>query len=140
MTASAVVEVELPAPVDAAYAYLSDPANRPAWQSSLRRVEDVCGGGEAGSTWTDVTVLGLRPRMRVTVADPGRAWAETGRWRGVDADLRLDFIPTGTGSRVVATFDVRTPPALHPLGPLLRRLAVPAVRGDLRRAGRALGS
>ena len=140
MTAPTVVEVELGAPVDAAYAYLSDPRNRPAWQSSLRRVEDVSGAGGAGTTWTDVTVVGARPRMRVTEADPGRAWAETGRWRGVEADLRLHFVPTGTGSRVVATFGVRTPPALAPVGRALRRLAAVGIRSDLRRAGRALGS
>ena len=87
------VSVDFDAPVDVVFAYLVDPANRPAWQGSLRRTVDLVGDGSVGTTWTDVTAVGARPRMRVTELTPGRAWAETGSWHGVDADLRLDFEP-----------------------------------------------
>src|SRR3712207_7914381 len=46
------------------HAYLAAPRNRPRWQSSLRRVEDVVGDGGPGTTWTDVTAVGARPRDR----------------------------------------------------------------------------
>ena len=134
------ISVDFSAPVDVVFAYLVDPANRSAWQGSLRRTVDVVGDGSVGTTWTDVTAVGARPRMRVTELTPGRAWAETGSWHGVDADLRLDFEPTTTGTRVTATIDVRTNTLLAPVGVVLRRLAPGAVRGDLRRAARAVGS
>ena len=132
------VEVDVAAPADVVHAYLSDPRRRPEWQSSLRRVDELTGDGRLGTTWTDVTVLGARPRLRVTAEDPGRLWAEEGEWRGVVAELRLDLRRVSGGTRVVATVDVRTPRVLAPLGVLLRLLAPYAVRSDLRRAARLL--
>lgn len=134
------VTVDVAAPAGEVYAYFADPARRPEWQSSLRRVEDVVGDGGVGTTWTDVTTVGVRPRMTTTLAEPGVAWAETGTWRGVAADLRLDLHPLAAGTRVVATFELRTPAALAPLGFVLRRLAPLGVRSDLRRAARTIGS
>ena len=88
------VSVDFDAPVDVVFAYLVDPANRPEWQGSLRRTVDVVGDGSVGTTWTDVTAVGARPRMRVTEAD---ARPQLGRdaasWHGIDADLRLTFEP-----------------------------------------------
>jgi uncharacterized protein YndB with AHSA1/START domain len=133
------VGVDFDAPVDVVFGYLSDPATRPEWQSSLRRVDDVRGDGSVGTTWTDVTAVGAKPRMRVTESTPGRSWAETGTWRGVDADLRLRFEPIPTGTRVAAEIELRTPRALLPLGIVLRALAPYAVRADLRRAVDAVG-
>lgn len=133
------LEVRFDAPPDVVHAYLSDPHRRPEWQSSLRRVDDVVGDGGVGTTWTDVTSVGARPRMRVTADEPGRSWTEAGEWRGVTAELRLDLHPDGAGTRVVATFDLRTPRPLVPLGVVLRRLAPLGIRGDLRRAARKVG-
>ena len=47
-------------PADLALRYLSDPVNRPEWQSSLRRVEvlDV-GPPHRGQRWSDHTAVGL---------------------------------------------------------------------------------
>ena len=145
------ISVDFAVPVDVVFAYLVDPANRPAWQGSLRRTVDLVGDGSVGTTWTDVTAVGARPRMRVTELTPGRSWAETGCWHGIDADLRLDFQPihgdpplmnSGSASRtrVTAIIDVRTNRMLAPVGLVLRRLAPSAVRGDLLRAARAVGS
>lgn len=134
------VTVDVAAPAAEVYAYFADPAKRPDWQSSLRRVEDVAGDGGVGTTWLDVTAVGVRPRMTTTVAEPGVAWAETGTWRGIAADLRLELHPVAAGTRVVATFELRVPRGLAPVGFVLRRLAPIGVRGDLRRAARAIGS
>jgi uncharacterized protein YndB with AHSA1/START domain len=136
----ATVVVDFPVPPEAAYAYLSDPRKRPEWQSSLRRVAGVDGTGDVGTTWRDVTAVGAQPAMRVTEADPPRRWAETGSWRGIEADLTLELHPQVTGTRVEATFEVRAPGPLAPLGWVLGRLAPLGVRGDLRRAARQVGS
>ena len=136
----ATVTVDFAAPAAEVYAWFADPARRPEWQSSLRRVTDVRGDGGVGTTWLDVTAVGARPRMTTTLAEPGVAWAETGTWRGIAADLRLDLHPLAAGTRVVATFDLRTPRLLAPAGFVLRRLAPLGIRGDLERAARAVGS
>jgi uncharacterized protein YndB with AHSA1/START domain len=134
------VAVDFAAPVDVVFGYLSDPARRPEWQGSLRRIEALRGDGAVGTTWRDVTAVGARPRMEVTEVDPARSWAEVGHWRGIEAGLRLGFAEVPTGSVVTATVDVTTSLPLRPVGWALRRLAPYAVRGDLRRAARALGS
>jgi len=134
------VAVDFAAPVDVVFGYLSDPVRRPEWQGSLRRIEDLRGAGEVGTTWRDVTGVGARPRMEVTEVVPRLRWAEVGRWRGVEARLRLDFEEVPTGTVVTATVDVTTSLLQRPVGLALRRLAPYAVRDDLRRAARALGS
>lgn len=132
--------MSFPVASEVAFDYLVDPENRPAWQSSLRRVEQVVGAPGAGQRWVDVTKPGLRPQMRTTlferpgVSIPGR-WAETGRWRGVTADLDLAFAATPTGCDVTFRFSVRV---LGPVGRAFTALSVPAVRADLRRAAEVL--
>ena len=139
-TPPGAVTVDFAAPAADVYAFFIDPALRPSWQSSLRRVEDVQGDGGVGTTWIDVTSAGVRPRMTTTLAEPGMAWAETGTWRGIEADLRLDFHPLAAGTRVVATFELRVPRALAPVGFVLRRLAPLGIKGDLGRAAQQVGS
>lgn len=126
-----------PVPAERAYAYLADPRNRPAWQSSLRAVADVVpaddGVRAAGTTWVDVTVVpGIRPRMCTVVAAPAVAWVEEGRCGPFRARLALFFSPAETGSLVVAEFDVRG----LAVGTLVTLASRRAVSADLRRAAR----
>jgi hypothetical protein len=133
------VSVDLPVSAAVARAYLSDPANRPAWQSSLRAVRDVVPGrdadpGGAGATWTDVTVVpGIRPRMRTEHAD-ARRWSESGTCGPLRATLDLAFTDTAGGCVVSADFRVRG----LGIGALVTAVSVPAIRADLERAGRLL--
>ena len=125
-------------PTQVAFDYLVDPRNRAAWQSSLRRVEQVDGEPRPGQTWTDVTRPGLRPAMRTNVLDRPRLWSESGTWRFVRADLTLRFDAVGE-----AACDVRYRFRIHALGPLglaASVLSSPAVRADLRRAAKILSS
>lgn len=129
------IAVPFPVSVDRAFAYLADPRNRPAWQSSLRAVADVVpAGGDAtaaGTTWTDVTVVpGVRPRMRTTVAEPGAHWQEDGRCGPFRARLDLWFSPAAGGCQVVAEFRVRGLAVGLPVTVASR----PAIAADLRRA------
>ncbi|HEU5036783.1 MAG TPA: SRPBCC family protein [Nocardioides sp.] len=126
-----MVVVPFPVAPEVAFDYLADPRNRPDWQSSLARVEDVDGEPRVGQTWVDVTRPGLRPRMETTELDRPRRWTERGTWHGVTATLTLDFVATPTGCDVTATFQIAR---------LLRAPALWAVRGDLRRAAGKLSS
>ncbi|WP_153396619.1 SRPBCC family protein [Ornithinicoccus halotolerans] len=129
--------VPFPVPPEVAFDYLVDPARRPEWQSSLRDVRAVSDApARAGTTWTDVTVVGVRPRMTLSRLDRPRRWEEVGAWHGVTAWLRLDFVAARDGCEVVPTYRVR---ARWGLGRLLTLVAGPAVRADLRRAARILG-
>ena len=134
-------------PVDVAFAYLVDPLNRPEWQSSLKAVE-VLDAGEprVGQRWLDRTALGIVPRMETTALEEGRRWSETGRWRGVEADLTLTFAPHREdpdgpeGCRLDAAFEVRGRGLLRPVGWVSSGAGLFAVRSDLARAGKILAS
>jgi uncharacterized protein YndB with AHSA1/START domain len=118
---------------EVAFDYLVEPANRPAWQSSLARVEDVTPGPAVGQTWVDVTMPGLRPAMETTELDRPHRWTERGTWRGFSAELTLEFAPAPGGCEVEPTMTLRGPGAF-----LLSPLAPYAVRSDLKRAARSL--
>ena len=129
--------VPFPVPAEAAYDYLADPRNRPAWQSSLRRIERLSGTEvRVGQRWVDVTVPGLRPAMETTEARRPHRWAERGTWRGFAAELTLDLSPSHVGCPVAFRFRLTAGGLLAPAARLLTAAAVPAVRGDLRRAAR----
>ncbi len=134
------LEYAVPAPV--AFAYLADPVNRPEWQSSLRSVELLDPAPYAaptvGQRWLDHTAVGMSPEMVITEMEPDVLWAETGRWKAIEADLELRFVPRGTGCRVEVAFDVRGPGLLRPVGWAATAAGLVAVRSDLRRAGRIL--
>jgi uncharacterized protein YndB with AHSA1/START domain len=132
-----VVTVAFPAPREVVFDYLADPSNRAQWQSSLARVEDVDGEPRVGQTWTDVTRVGVRPRMETTELDRPSRWTERGTWRGIAATLSLTFSETPTGCDVTADFELTGPrllvAPLHVLAPL-------GVRGDLRHAASTFSS
>lgn len=124
-------------PQQVVFGYLSQPRNRPAWQSSLRAVEDIVGDGALGSTWTDVTKLGIRPHLRVVECESPAVWVEVGEWRGVTARLELRLRPHPTGTLVKAVLELSLPGWLRPVDGVLRVLAPAAVRTDLRCAARS---
>lgn len=134
------VVVTFPQSPERVFGYLKDPRNRPDWQSSLRAVEDVQGGGEVGTTWTDVTIPGLRPQLHVTDCDEPHLWAEEGVWRSVTARLEAHLKPNNTGGTLVkAVVDFTTPGLLTPIGWFLRVATPAAVRADLRKAADLIG-
>jgi hypothetical protein len=128
-------------PVSTAFTYLSDPRNRPEWQSSLRSVEMKTGGPpRVGMGWIDHTKVGLHFPLEITALDSDRLWAERGGFGPFDATVVLEFAEVNGGCNVTA--DVR----LQLRGPRITDLvsrpathaAVLAAGGDLRRAARIL--
>ncbi len=134
-------EVTYDVAVGTAFDYLADPRHRPQWQSSLRRVELLDEGApRVGMRWRDHTAAGVAPLMQITDLDPARSWSEEGRWRFLEATLELVFRPAATGCVVGYRFEVRGPGPAVPVGWVLTVLGRPAVRSDLRRAGRILAA
>lgn len=132
-------EVEFDVPVDVAYAYLSDPRNRPEWQSSLKGVEMLYDGApRVGMRWRDHTALRIVADLEITSMVAGEVWAESGRWRGLSAILLLTFEPTATGCSVDVRFRVRGRGLLAPVGWLATRAGLLPVVADVKRAARLL--
>lgn len=131
--------VDLPVPVEVAYAYLSDPRNRAEWQSSLRSVT-VPADEEPhlGQRWQETTTVGVRPRLEIVEMDPPHVWTERGWWRGVEATLSLRFDHTPRGCRVDVSGDVGGRGAWRVPATVAGRLAGLAVAADVRKAGRIL--
>lgn len=132
------VTVEVDRAVSRVFGYLADPANRPAWQASLRRIDPVTTGPPGvGTRWYDVTWPGPRPLMEITDWQPDRRWAETGRWHGLEVALALEFTALGPErTRVRASTATHAPGWRRPLGLVLDLLGPLGARDDLRRAGR----
>jgi hypothetical protein len=128
-------------PVHDAFEYLADPRNRPEWQSSLRSVELMDEGApRIGFRWLDHTAARVVPEMVITELETDVLWAESGRWRAIEADLTLRFAPHRGGCSVDAEFVVRGEGFLRPVGWVASGAGLFAVRSDLRRAGRILES
>ncbi len=123
---------------EVAFDYLVDPANRPEWQSSLAKVEDVSGPIGVGQSWIDVTRPGIRPRMETTELDRPRRWSERGTWRSFSATLTLDFTPTDAGCEVGVTMALHGRGLARPVAALLGLVSPRAVAADLRHAARIL--
>ncbi|GAA1775415.1 hypothetical protein GCM10009795_021710 [Nocardioides hankookensis] len=127
------MSTRFPVTCEVAFDYLVDPRNRPAWQSSLKRVDEVDGAPRVGQTWVDVTRPGLRPRMETTELERPHRWTERGTWRGYAATLTLTFTEVADGCDVDAEVVIT-----GPFVSLLRQVAPRAVRRDLRHAASML--
>jgi len=91
-----------------------------------------------GQTWTELTVVGVRPRLEVVEFEPFRSWAERGWWRGVSATLTLGFARTPRGCRVDTSGDVDGRGVWAVPATVAGRLAGIAVAADVRKAGKIL--
>ena len=157
--------VRFDVPAAAAYAYLADAENRPAWQASLRRVAQVSADQRR---WRDVTwVPGVSPAMVETLAEPPHRWAEAGTAGPFTAHLLLELTeqpgvpherhetaagapstggsghPGHVGDSAGSATGAGCSVVAHyvvdgplGLGRLLTQLAGPAIAADLRRAAR----
>ncbi|SDU29784.1 polyketide cyclase [Gordonia westfalica] len=134
--------VAFPTPTAVTFDYLTDPSNRPEWQSSLRRIDDLQTigdrAGDVGTSWSDVTVVpGVAPRLEVTDCEPYRLWREVGTWRSVHAVLTLGFDERSDGGTDVrATATLTVPLVGVPVLLANRWPAAWAIRADLARAAR----
>ncbi|WP_431309234.1 SRPBCC family protein [Gordonia prachuapensis] len=139
------VRVRFRATSHAAFDYLSDPRNRPHWQSSLRAIDELCEPGDrrgdVGTSWIDRTVVpGVSPRLEVVDCQPGVRWSEVGGWNVVDALLTLSFTDVDGDTEVRAQAYLTVPSVVGPAVLALRLLTPGALRHDLRRAAALLAA
>ncbi|WP_324290148.1 SRPBCC family protein [Gordonia sp. SL306] len=125
--------------------YLVDPENRPRWQSSLRRIEDLSPVGDraggTGTSWRDITLVPwVRPHLEVVECAAPLRWREIGRWWFVDASLSLavSALPDGR-TEVRARAYLTVPLVLAASALALKMLAPSALRADLHLAASIVG-
>jgi len=125
---------------EAAFDYLGDPRLRPEWQSSLLSVTlpDRNVEPHLAMSWSETTMVGVRPRMEIIEFQRPDVWAERGTWRGVEATLVLRFEENGKGCRVVASGEIVGRQLYAVPAAVAGRLAGLAIGGDLRKAKRIL--
>lgn len=135
-TVEFTAQVDVAQPPEKVFRYLADPRNRPEWQSSLLSVT-LFDRGEprVGMTWRDNTMAGVRPTMEITEMVPFRLWTEVGHWRGITAMLSLRFTAISIGCRVDALGSIDGSGVWSLPVKAAGRLAGPAIRHDLARAG-----
>ncbi len=132
------VEQIVEAPLEAAFAVISDASLRIRWQSSLRRVEVLTPHSVGvGARWREATKLGPTFEMEITRHEPYSVWAERGRGSVADARLTVFFDKQSESqTRISVEVDVAFKGAAALLAPIVRLLMPPALEADLLRAGK----
>lgn len=89
-------------------------------------------------TWRDNTMALVRPTMEITELVPFRLWAEVGHWRGITATLTLRFRAIPVGCRIDSVGSLTGTGAWSWPVRAAGKVAGPAIRHDLARAGEIL--
>lgn len=108
-----------PGPV---FAYLSDFTNTNEWDPGTISTERVEGDGGVGTVYHNVSEFnGNKSELRYEVVDlvPERRIALKGEGKSVHADDTMELAPSGTGTRVTYTADIRLKGLLKVAEPFL---------------------
>jgi hypothetical protein len=143
--------LRIAAPPRATFDYLAEPRNRPQWQSTLRAVDMLTDGPTGvGTRWLDRTMVGAAPSLEITAMSRPSAtssgvtdgiWSEVGRWHHLTASVTLTFVPVAAepgATDVELRITITATGAWKVPATVLRALAAPALRADLRRAARII--
>lgn len=124
--------ITLPAPREALFLILSDPRQRLRWQSSLVSLEMTSEGEpRAGTTWREEARGFGAFEMEITECVAGRSWAERGRSRRGEIDLRLVFADGRAPD--TTQLDLAVELRLAPPWSLVARFAPPILRPLMKR-------
>jgi len=127
-----IEQIETRLAPDPAFAFVADFANAMHWDPGVATSERIDSGPVGvGARYRLGVRLGGRVapmEYRITVYEPSRRVVLVGEGSGVSAVDEIGFTPSGTGTRIDYTADIR-------LGGLLR-LAQPFLGGQFARIGR----
>jgi carbon monoxide dehydrogenase subunit G len=127
-----IEQIETRLAPDPAFAFVADFANAMHWDPGVATSERIDAGPVGvGARYRLGVRLGGRVapmEYRITVFEPSRRVVLAGEGSGVSAIDEIQFTPSGTGTRIDYTADIR-------LGGLLR-LAQPFLGGQFARIGR----
>ena len=104
-------EAEIAATASEIYAFLSDPANLPRWQTGIVSAERTSPLPiRAGSTARVVRELmgqSITADITVTEAEPDRRLVLTSKVSGIGVTATLQLTPRGTGTLVAFSMEIR---------------------------------
>ncbi len=116
-------EVIIDRPVDVVFDYVADPANEPAYNPHMVRVEKVTAGPVGpGSRFRSAVATGGRTAemlVEFTRFERPRLLVSATTMRQADISYALTFEPAGDGTRMHWSGRVRPKGALRLLGPLI---------------------
>ncbi|MCZ7683528.1 MAG: SRPBCC family protein [Sandaracinaceae bacterium] len=135
----AELSVALAAPVERAFALLSEPSERPRWQASLWHVELLTPGEtRVGTRWRE-RPLGLAwVELEIVAFERDRLWSERARTALGTFTVTLRFAPVGEATRLDVEADLALRGPARLLAPAASLVLPRALAHDLRRAERLL--
>jgi carbon monoxide dehydrogenase subunit G len=115
--------INISAPVEKVFAYLSDPRNSPEWLGSLSEVTDVTGSGVGQHYHWKYNMLGVPLRGETTVSEhvPNERRVTEGKG-GVTSTWTFTFAPHEGGTKLDVELDYTIPVPV--LGKLAEKLVL----------------
>lgn len=129
--------IEIRRPVEAVFAFVSDPRNEPQWEETVKEVRVTPDGPPA--VGTQVTKVGsflgmkLEATNELTALEPNRSLSFKGTSGPASMEATMCFEAMGEGTRLSGTFQVEPGGLFKMAGPLLVGQAKKQLEADLQR-------
>jgi carbon monoxide dehydrogenase subunit G len=128
-------EIAIAAPIEVAFAELSDQRNEKRWSPSMEYVElltpePIGVGSKLRAKWA------RSPEAEVTYVEFQRPilWVTRSTTKMMDVTVRLELTPEGTGSRLLSTWTIDPRGPMRLLAPILKHVFNKDVRRSMRAA------
>jgi len=129
--------IEIRRPVEAVFAFVSDPRNEPQWEKTVTEVRVTPDGSPA--VGTQVTKVGsflgvkLEATNEITALEPNRSLSFKGTSGPASLEATMRFEAVGEGTRLSGTFQVEPGGLFKVAGPLFASQAKKQLEADLQR-------
>ncbi len=129
--------IEIRRPVEAVFAFVSDPRNEPQWEETVKEVRVTPDGPPA--VGTQVTKVGsflgvkLEATNELTALVPNRSLSFKGTSGPASMKATMRFEAVGEGTRLSGTFQVEPGGLFKMAGPLFASQAKKQMEADLQR-------
>jgi len=129
--------IEIRRPVEAVFAFVSDPRNEPQWEKTVTEVRVTPDGPPA--VGTKVTKVGsflgvkLEATSEITALEPNRSLSFKGTSGPASLEATMHFEAVGEGTRLSGTFQVEPGGLFKVAGPLFASQAKKQLEADLQR-------
>jgi uncharacterized membrane protein len=129
--------IEIRRPLEAVFAFVSDPRNEPQWEKTVKEVRVTPDGPPA--VGTQVTKVGsflgvkLEATNELTALVPNRSLSFKGTSGPASMEATMRFEAVGEGTRLSGTFQVESGGLFKVAGPIFASQAKKQMEADLQR-------
>jgi len=115
--------INIQAPVEEVFAYVTDPMNLPEWLVGLVEVKDVTGAGVGQRHHWTYNMIGMPLRGETTISEhvPNERWVTDGKG-GITSSFAFTFAPHESGTKLDLSIDYTIPVPV--LGKLAEKLVL----------------